>query len=138
FYRYNRRVNRRLFGLLLAGLLKAEGQSIRGKLSRSPEDKPALTVAGRLILLDGDEDTLGVLNDKRLLAADMELNGTLEGSKFTVNPIHMRSMFVHKGGERLSISYWCDVCAIRTYTPGLCWCCREDTILDLRKASTPA
>ncbi len=131
-------MNRRIFGFLLATLLKADSQMIRGKLSRSPEEKPALSAQGKLILLEGDEDTLGVLNDKRLADADLELHGFLDGPKFTVNPIHTRNMFVHKGGERLSISYWCEVCAIRTYTPGICWCCREDTVLDLRKPDKPA
>jgi hypothetical protein len=30
------------------------------------------------------------------------------------------------------ITYWCDVCSIRTYTPGKCWCCQQETTLDLR------
>jgi hypothetical protein len=29
------------------------------------------------------------------------------------------------------VTYWCAVCAIRTFTPGICWCCREETELDL-------
>ena len=111
---------------------------MRGKLSRSPEDKPALAAGGKLLLLDGDEETMGVLNDKRLAEADLELRGSLDGSKFTVNPIHTQSMFVLKDGEAFTISYWCDICAIRTYTPGICWCCREETKLDLRKPDTVA
>jgi hypothetical protein len=43
-------------------------------------------------------------------------------------------MFVHQGGKRLFVTYWCDVCSIRTYTPGLCLCCRKETDLDLRES----
>jgi hypothetical protein len=82
--------------------------------------------------LHGDSDTLGVLKDKRLKDADLELRGRLDGSRFVVNPIHTNAMHVHKDGKRLIITYWCDLCAIRTFTPGICWCCQEQTELDLR------
>jgi hypothetical protein len=29
------------------------------------------------------------------------------------------------------VSYWCDICTIRSYTPGPCVCCQKDTTLDL-------
>ena len=87
-----------------------------------------------MISLSGDADTVGVLNDARLEGVEFEINGKSEApDRFTVNPIHTRAMFVHKGGKRLLVTYWCDVCAIRTYTPGICWCCREDTALDLQE-----
>ena len=37
-----------------------------------------------------------------------------------------------KDGHVKVITYWCDVCSIRTYTPGPCWCCQKETLLDLR------
>ena len=52
--------------------------------------------------------------------------------QFVVDPIHTRAMFVHKDGHVKVITYWCDVCSIRTYTPGPCWCCQKETLLDLR------
>jgi hypothetical protein len=36
------------------------------------------------------------------------------------------------------VTYWCEVCAIRTYTPGECMCCQENTELDLRDPDLPA
>lgn len=95
--------------------------------------RPALrTPAGGLIYPAGDEPTMGVLRDKRLLGFDMELLGEFSApDRFTVNPIHTRSIFVHRNGKRLMVTYWCDVCAIRTYTPGKCWCCQDETALDL-------
>ena len=82
---------------------------------------------------DGDEPTKGVLNDKRLAGFDLEAKGHFTApDKFLVDPIHTKAMFVHKDGHVKVITYWCDVCSIRTYTPGPCWCCQKETLLDLR------
>ena len=112
------------------------GQMLRGKLEKGAGDKPVLrTSDGKLVNLTGDDDTVGVLKDARLAGADFEVIGRLDApDQFTINPIHTRAMFVHKDGKRLIVTYWCDVCAIRTYTPGICWCCREETALDLKEA----
>ncbi|MBK5294403.1 MAG: hypothetical protein JJE04_22325 [Acidobacteriia bacterium] len=105
--------------------------SLRGKLR--PGEKPMLATSdGRLIGLSGDSPTMQVLNDKRLAGVDFEVVGRFQGTdRFLVDPIHKKSMFVHKQGKPLMISYWCDVCAIRTYAPGICMCCQEETALDL-------
>ena len=42
-------------------------------------------------------------------------------------------MLVHRDGKKYTISYWCPVCSIRTYTPGKCMCCQEETHLDLEE-----
>jgi hypothetical protein len=136
-------VERRKFlaGLLLltpASLLPAadEGVSLRGKLVKGPDGKPALLAAdGRTVSVTGDADTMGVLNDARLAGVDFEAVGKPAADQFAINPIHTHALYVHKDGKRLMVTYWCDVCAIRTYTPGLCWCCREETALDLRPDS---
>jgi hypothetical protein len=136
-------VLRRRFLVLLpctaAALLGADttGTPFRGKLVKGPGDKPALqTSDGKLLLLNGDADTLGVLKDNRLAGADFEVLGTESGDTVAINPIYTAALFAYKDGKRLRVTYWCDVCAIRTYTPGLCWCCREDTALDLRDPDT--
>ena len=120
---------------MLLPVLKAvpPGKTVRGKLIKGPGDKPALQTAdGKLIFLTGDDDTMGVLKDARLADVDFEASGNSTGAdQFTINPIHTKAMFVHKDGKRLFVTYWCDVCAIRTYTPGICWCCRDETALDL-------
>ena len=115
------------------------GLSIRGKLTHSPGNQPALELAGhKLVYLTGDQPTQGVLNDKRLVGTDLEAIGHYNSpDHFEVDPIHERAMFVHKDGKRLLITYWCDVCYIRTYTPGQCWCCQKYTDLDLRESDEP-
>ncbi|MEX2260854.1 MAG: hypothetical protein WD696_02825 [Bryobacteraceae bacterium] len=108
---------------------------IRGKLIQREGKPPALEIApGKLISMDGDGPTVGVLKDPRLAGADLEAHGEFKSPElFAVAPIHTKAVFVHKDGKRLMVTYWCDICSIRTYTPGLCWCCQEDTELDLRE-----
>jgi hypothetical protein len=134
------RVGRRTFLLLIPALgvvLDAEegGRRARGTLVDGPAGRPALkTGDGKLILPSGDRPTEGVLHDKRLLGSDMELVGHFEApDRFVVDPIHLRAIFVYKEGKRLMVTYWCDLCSLRYYTPGDCWCCQQPTKLDLRE-----
>ena len=108
--------------------------SIRGKLTLR-DGKPVLEVsANKVIPLDGDEPTRGVLKDKRLAGADLEAAGHFASPElFMVDPIHTKALHVYHDGKRHTVSYWCEVCSIRTYTPGICWCCQEETALDLQK-----
>ena len=79
-----------------------------------------------------------VLGDKRLAGMELELVGHFKNpGTFTVNPIHTKAMFVLKDSKKLFITYWCDVCSIRTHSPGRCWCCQEETNLDLRESLEP-
>jgi len=115
----------------------ASATSIRGKLTQR-DGKPALELSGaKLVPLDGDEPTQGILKDKRLAGADLEAAGHFANpSLFVVDPIHTKALHVYHDGNRHTISYWCSVCSIRTYTPGICWCCQEETALDLQKDDT--
>jgi hypothetical protein len=131
----------RPFALLLSGCLAGvcfaqtpQPATVRGTLLQRPGKPPAIETADRQIVsLDGDEPTKGVLNDKRLAGLDLEAKGRFTApDQFLVDPIHTKAMFVHKDGHLKVITYWCDVCSIRTYTPGPCWCCQKETLLDLR------
>ena len=131
-------VNRRdwIVGVLAIPRLLADDPStpIRGKLNVNAVGKPVLASGGKMVQLEGDDATTGVLKDKRVAGMDLEAIGHFRAPDvFTINPIHTKAMFVHKDDKRLYITYWCDVCSIRTYSPGKCWCCQEDTELDLRE-----
>jgi hypothetical protein len=119
----------------LACLAESPKTTIRGKLTQQESKPPVMETAGhKLISLDGDEQTKAVLKDKRLAGADLEAIGHFSAPDlFVVDPIHTRALWVHKNGKKLLITYWCDVCSIRTYSPGLCWCCQQETHLDLRE-----
>ena len=94
---------------------------------------PALRTAdGSIISLKGDDATMLVLKDERLAGADFEVVGHATGpADFQADPIHKKALFTYKNGKRLMVSYWCDVCYIRTWTPGICVCCQKYTDLDL-------
>ncbi|MCC6862054.1 MAG: hypothetical protein IT158_26010 [Bryobacterales bacterium] len=124
--------------LILGGLACAQTQqpaSLRGALVQSASKPPAIRIAeGRLVSLSADDPVAAVLNDKRLAGLDVEVTGRFTApDRFQVDPIHTRPVFVHKNGKRLYVTYWCDLCAIRTYTPGKCQCCQEETEIDLRE-----
>jgi hypothetical protein len=108
-------------------------EAVRGKLIMGPGDAPALRTAdGRTIILSGDEPTMAVLRDPRLAGFDFEAHGHAAGpSQFSIDKIHTRSLFTYQDGKKLMVTYWCDVCYIRTFSPGKCWCCQDPTRLDL-------
>lgn len=119
--------------LVLAASAKPAGESLRGKLTLQAGNKPAIeTRDDKIVFLEGDAETAAVLRDKRLTGSDLEVNGHFKpDGVFVVDPIYTKAMFVHKGGKKLMITYYCKVCAIRTYTPGKCMCCQQETELDL-------
>ena len=128
-----------ILALTLVSLCRAEGPpptantAVRGTLVQREGQSPALeTAEHKLIPLDGDTPTQGVLNDKRLAGADLTLKGHFNSGRFAVDPMHTKAMLAHKGGKAYRITYWCDLCAIRTYSPGVCVCCQQETQLDLR------
>ena len=110
--------------------------AVRGKLTQRDGQPPQLEIAGRKpVTLSGDSGTLAVLGDKRLAGADIEAVGHFSGpDAFTVNPIHTKGLYLYQNGKRHTISYWCATCSIRTYEPGICVCCREETDLDPQPA----
>lgn len=90
-------------------------------------------VDGRLVELSGDAETAAVLRDGRLGRDEFELRGRFTAEDaFAIDPIHLRAIFVWRGGRKLVVTYWCDVCAIRAWTPGKCQCCQDEMALDLR------
>ncbi len=127
-----------LLGLLFlsAGWAPAGDESVlEGKLVRQAGDKPAIeTAPGRFVALEGDAETMEVLADERLLGRRLGLRGSyVSGGEFRVAPFHTKAFWVVENGKKLYVSYWCETCAIRTYTPGICMCCQKETELQLRE-----
>ncbi|MGA2271243.1 MAG: hypothetical protein ABSH44_22470 [Bryobacteraceae bacterium] len=109
-------------------------EALRGKLVLRDGQPPALeTAAHKLVTLDGDEPTTKVLGDKRLNGFNVEAKGHFTApDHFLIDPIHTRGLLVRQGGKLRMVTYWCDTCSIRSYTPGPCVCCQRETTLDLR------
>jgi hypothetical protein len=118
----------------LAATAQPAKESIKGKLIQH-KDAPSTLRAddGQEITLSGDDDMQKVLHDPRIDGLTLEAIGHFTApSQFMVEPIYEKNMFVLKSGKRLRITYWCDICSIRTYAPGNCVCCQKWTDLDLR------
>ena len=112
---------------------------LRGKLTQRPGQPPAVeTSEHKLVVIEGEEGALKVLTDKRLNGAELEATGHFTTpDRFTLDPNHARTVFARKDGKLKMITYWCDVCSIRTYEPGPCWCCQAETVLQLRDPDQP-
>jgi hypothetical protein len=111
-----------------------KSEVLRGKLIIRAGDPPAVeTPDHRRILLDGDQPTRKVLHDERVNGFAMEARGHFTApDRFTIDPQHTRALLVREDGKLKMITYWCDVCGIRAYTPGPCVCCQKETTLELR------
>lgn len=127
-----------LLALPLLGLeARAAGEgkeTVRGRLRQDENLPPAIiTREGRTVTLEADGPSEAVLRDPRLAHEDFEAVGRFRSPDvFVVDPIHERALFVWRGGRRLVVTYWCDVCSIRAWSPGRCQCCQEEMRLDLR------
>lgn len=108
---------------------------LQGSLGSGAAGEVTLNVSGRAgVRLVGDRETLLVLSDPRLTGAELGVRGRwVSPNQFEVEPFHKKSFWVYKGGQRWLVFYWCDVCGIRTYTPGKCLCCQEETELKLER-----
>ena len=107
---------------------------IRGILKLNSSGSPVLAGKESEISIGGDIPTLAVFLDKRVHGLELELSGAFQpNGVFSTGPIHTKAMYVLRGDQRLFVTYWCDVCSIRTYSPGVCWCCQEETELDIRE-----
>lgn len=111
--------------------------AIRGTIvvvDGSPRLKQA---SGQTVSLTGDEGSLAVLKDPRVIKNEVEVKGHFEQpGRFAIDPIHLHALFAYKDGHRYEVTYWCPVCSIRSYSPGKCWCCQEETNLDLIEPTT--
>ncbi|MBS1855735.1 MAG: hypothetical protein JST11_10245 [Acidobacteria bacterium] len=130
---------RRCLLLVLAGALafaasEPKTQTIEGKLTIHPDAPATLeTPEHQVITLDGDTPTRKVLHDERISGMDAQATGHFTApGKFLVDPQYKRALLVRKDGKLKMVTYWCDVCGIRAYTPGPCVCCQKETDLDLR------
>ena len=110
-----------------------KSDTVRGKLLVTEGQPTAVqTAEGRKVALDGDDSTKKVLADPRLNGFEIQAKGRFESpARFVIDPIHTHSLLVNQSGRLKLVTYWCDVCTIRSYTPGPCVCCQKETTVDL-------
>jgi len=107
--------------------------TVRGKLLiRDGQPAVVQTPDQKTVQLDGDDSTKKVLADPRLNGFEIQAKGQFDSAgRFVIDPIYTHSLLVNKDGHMKLVTYWCDVCTIRAYTPGPCVCCQKETTLDL-------
>jgi hypothetical protein len=107
---------------------------MRGKLIvHDGQPAEVETAEHKIVKLDGDESTRKVLGDSRLNGFQVEAHGHFTApDRFLIDPIHTHALLVRQDGELKLVTYWCNICSIRAYTPGPCVCCQRETTLDLR------
>lgn len=110
------------------------GETVRGKLVLQPGAPAAVeTKDHKRITLEGDESTSKVLADQRLNGFEVEARGRLTApDHFLIDPFHTRGLMARQDGKLKLITYYCDVCDIRSNVPGPCVCCQRETTLELR------
>ena len=114
--------------------------TMRGKLTvREGKPSSVETPEHQSIELEGDEPTGKVLGDKRLNGFEIEARGKFSApGRFTLSAAHLRPLLVRdKNGQMKLVTYWCEICSIRAFTPGPCACCQRYTELDLRDPEHP-
>src|SRR5215470_16396468 len=96
-----------------------ESTMLRGKLTvREGQPSSVETPDHQTVQLDGDDSTLKVLADGRLNGFEVQAKGKFTApGRFTIDPMHTRSLLVREKGHLKMVTYWCDICAIRAYTP---------------------
>jgi len=108
-------------------------QTLRGKLDLHAGKPPVLVTATRRIELEADDTESKVLADPRVNGFEVQVTGHFTAAgHFAIDPAHHHPLLVVQNGHLKLITYWCDVCSIRAYTPGPCACCQKETALDLR------
>jgi hypothetical protein len=82
---------------------------------------------------DSDPSTRKVLGNLRLNGFEVHAKGHhTSAGKFLIDPLSSHAMMVRKGNDLKLVTYFCDVCSPRAYTPGPCVCWEKETVRDLR------
>lgn len=118
--------------VFIATAVASDFVTIRGTLVASsgavpgPDEPLVVSIAGgKKVTLTGDIFSQGQLRDQRLAGRTWEFEGVyLPGGEFEI-----QRLFTIKDGKRYKVTYWCEVCAIRTHEPGRCMCCQDETEL---------
>lgn len=101
-------------------------QLLRGRLRQERGKPPVIQTADtKTYTVSGDEFTEAQMADPKLNGREMELEGRFTGP----GQFEATQVFTIKNGKRYKVTYWCDICSIRTHMPGRCMCCQAETEL---------
>jgi hypothetical protein len=101
-------------------------QSIQGKLVVEAGKPSVLEVGGKATRLTSDVESIAdTLQDARLSGRELKLIGKQRGD----GSFGVHDFFVVRGDKLFRLIYFCDTCNITTFSPGICLCCQQPTVL---------
>ena len=111
----------------LAAADASERVTVRGTITAVEDEPIVLTTdsGAALELIVEEADTFHTFHDPELADRTWELEGFHRGD----NQFEVRALFTIKDGERFKVTYYCEICHITSYRPGMCMCCQEDVEL---------
>lgn len=119
-----------------AGSGAPASSEIRGKLIQRANGPVSLDTGSIKIEIRADKDSDSVLHDQRLAPLEIALHGhAIDATHFQLDPFFLKPIYAVKDGKEMLVTYYCDVCSIRYYTPGRCACCQQETRVDLHDES---
>src|SRR6185295_19901058 len=77
---------------------------------------------GKLYRFPRTDSMITVFTDSRVRERELQITARLRESN-QLETIKVQSI---KAGKLYDIYYFCDICSITAYTPGLCPCCRNE------------
>ena len=84
-----------------------------------------VTSDGKRVTVAGDRFSNGQLLDPRLAEREWELEGKFHPD----GHFEILKLFTISQGKRNRVTYWCEICYIRSHEPGRCMCCQAETEL---------
>ena len=101
-------------------------QVLRGHIRQVPGKPSVIELADhKTYIVSGDDFTKAQMTDPKLNGREIEIQGQL-GQPGQFEATHLYTI---KDGKRYKVTYWCDICSIRTHMPGRCMCCQGETEL---------
>ena len=113
--------------------LGASTELLRGHVETGADPNPQenapltfLTTKGKRVRVAGDLFSNAQLRDPGLTGREWELEGEFgpEGH------FEILRLFTIRQGKRHRVTYWCEICYIRSHEPGRCMCCQAETELE--------
>ncbi len=127
-----------VYGLLLA-LAAAAWADAPQKSAQGAAQKSEATLTGQFVrqngspvlkvkdkayrLVSNDGYANAVLGDDRISGRELRLEGRWKGA----DTFEVDRLFTVRDGKLHKVTYYCHICDITSYKPGLCDCCQQPT-----------
>ena len=97
--------------------------TITGRLAHENKT-PVLKANGKTVrLLSSDDYANAILHEPRFVGRELRLEGRWKSA----DTFDADRLFSVRDGKLFKVIYYCDVCNITSYKPGLCDCCQQPT-----------